>query len=201
MGDGSNNWFGNDRYRSYVRLAKGTTPEDVRPHISRMIKEKLPEEAVKVFNLDFGLKPISSIYTSQESVRTMIWVLSLLAFIILVSASLNYLLIVIGQLGKRSKEMAVRKCYGTSNSKIFARIMGESLFFLVVSVGLAALLVLRPVRDASGLFRAGIAVVQQCMAGGNLRLPHHSGYHRRDSRMDVLHDARITSFQQKHRQA
>ena len=142
MGDGSNNWFGNDRYRSYVRLAKGTTPEDVRPHISRMIKEKLPEEAVKVFNLDFGLKPISSIYTSQESVRTMIWVLSLLAFIILVSASLNYLLIVIGQLGKRSKEMAVRKCYGTSNSKIFARIMGESLFFLVVSVGLAALLVL-----------------------------------------------------------
>lgn len=142
MGDGSNNWVGNDRYRSYVRLAKGTTPEDVRPHINRMIKEKLPEEAVKVFNLDFGLKPIASIYTSQDSVRTMIWVLSLLAFIILVSASLNYLLIVIGQLGKRSKEMAVRKCYGTSNGKIFARIMGESLFFLVVSVGLAALLVL-----------------------------------------------------------
>lgn len=142
MHDGTENWVGNDRYHSYVRLAPSTKIEDVNPHIQRMINEKLPKEAIEIFHFNFGLKPLIGIYTSQESVKTMIWVLSILAFIILVSASLNYLLIVIGQLSKRGKEMAVRKCYGTSNGKIFGRIMGESVAFLAVSIGLAALLVL-----------------------------------------------------------
>lgn len=140
--DGRDNWVGNDRYRSYVRLAKGASPADVTPHIQRMLKENVDNEALEVFKFNIALMPLTDVYNSQDSVKTMIWVLSLLAFIILVSASLNYLLIVIGQLGKRGKEMAVRKCYGTSNRKIFLRIMGESEFFLAVSIALAVLIVL-----------------------------------------------------------
>ena len=140
--DGRDNWVGNDCYRSYVRLAKGASQADVTPHIQRMLKENVVEEALEVFKFNIALMPLTDVYNSQDSVKTMIWVLSLLAFIILVSASLNYLLIVIGQLGKRGKEMAVRKCYGTSNRKIFLRIMGESVFFLVVSIALAVLIVL-----------------------------------------------------------
>lgn len=142
MGDGTENWVGNDRYKSYVRLVDGATAEDVRPYIDRMIRKELPPEAIEVFHMNFGLMPLTDVYTAQESVRTMIWVLGILAFIILVSASLNYLLIVIGQFGRRSREMAVRKCYGTSNAAIFGRIMGESLFFLAVAIVLAVLIVL-----------------------------------------------------------
>ncbi|MBP3589827.1 MAG: ABC transporter permease, partial [Muribaculaceae bacterium] len=140
--DGRDNWVGNDCYRSYVRMANGTSMADVTPHIRRMLKENVDKEALEVFNFNIGMKPLTEVYASQDSVKTMIWVLSLLAFIILVSASLNYLLIVIGQLGKRGKEMAVRKCYGTSNRKIFLRIMSECVFFLVVSIALAVLIVL-----------------------------------------------------------
>lgn len=140
--DGRDNWVGNDCYRSYVRLAKGASPADVTPHIQRMLKENVVEEALEVFKFNIALMPLTDVYNSQDSVKTMIWVLSLLAFIILVSASLNYLLIVIGQLGKRGKEMAVRKCYGTGNGKIFLRIMGESVSFLAVSIALAVLIVL-----------------------------------------------------------
>lgn len=142
MGDGTENWVGNDRYKSYVRLVDGATADDVRPYIDRMIRKELPPEAIEVFHMNFGLMPMTDVYTAQESVTTMIWVLSILAFIILVSASLNYLLIVIGQFGRRSREMAVRKCYGTGNTAIFGRIMGESLFFLAVAIVLAVLIVL-----------------------------------------------------------
>lgn len=142
MNDGTENWVGNDRYRSYVLLSENALMEDVKPHIERMISENLPDEAINVFHLNFHLKPLIGVYTSKESVRTMVWVLSLLAAIILISASLNYLLIVIGQMGRRGKEMAVRKCYGTSNTKIFGRIIGESLFMLVIAVGLAVLFVI-----------------------------------------------------------
>lgn len=140
--DGRENWVGNDRYKSYVRLAKGASTEEVAPHIRRMLKENVDNSDLETFKYNISLEPLYEVYASQDSVKTMIWILSLLAFIILVSASLNYLLIVIGQLGKRGKEMAVRKCYGTSNRKLFLRIMGESVFFLAVSIALAVLIVL-----------------------------------------------------------
>ncbi len=140
--DGRNNWVGNDRYKSYVRLVKGASMEDVAPHVKRMLTENVDKEVLETYGYNIGLTPLVGMYTSQESVKTMIWVMGILAFIILISASLNYLLIVFGQLGKRGKEMAMRKCYGTGNGKIFGRIMLESVFFLAVSVGLAVLLVL-----------------------------------------------------------
>lgn len=140
--DGRDNWVGNDRYKSYVRLVKGASAEEVAPHIHRMLKENVDNADLETFKYDISLSPLTDVYSSQDSVKTMIWILSLLAFIILVSASLNYLLIVIGQLGKRDKEMAVRKCYGTSNRKIFLRIMSECMFFLIVSIALAVLIVL-----------------------------------------------------------
>ncbi len=139
--DGRDNWVGNDRYKSYVRLAKGTKPEDLKPGIRKMLEENVDEEALTVFHFDIGVEELVGVHTGQNDIRIMIWILSLLALIMLMSAGLNYLLIVIGQMSKRGKEMAVRKCYGTSNACIFGRVMGESLFFLLLSTGLAVLLV------------------------------------------------------------
>lgn len=140
--DGRDNWIGNDRYKSFVRLAKGSSKDEMAPYIHRMLKENVDSADLETFNYNISLEPLTDVYASQDGVKTMIWIMSLLAFIILMSASLNYLQIVIGQLGKRSKEMAVRKCYGTSNRKIFLRIMGESVLFLAISIVLAVLIVL-----------------------------------------------------------
>ena len=140
--DGRDNWIGNDRYKSFVRLAKGSSKDEMAPYIHRMLKENVDSADLETFNYNISLEPLTEVYASQDGVKTMIWIMSLLAFIILMSVSLNYLLIVIGQLGKRSKGMAVRKCYGTSNRKIFLRIMGESVLFLAISIVLAVLIVL-----------------------------------------------------------
>lgn len=67
--------------------------------------------------------------------------LTLLAIILLFGSGLNFLLIVIGQVAKRAKDMAIRKCYGTSNIKLFGIIMGESLFYLIVSIAIGILTV------------------------------------------------------------
>lgn len=140
--DGRDNWIGNDRYKSFVRLAKGSSKDEMAPYIHRMLKENVDSADLETFNYNISLEPLTEVYASQDGVKTMIWIMSLLAFIILMSVSLNYLLIVIGQLGKRSKGMAVRKCYGTGNRKIFLRIMGESVLFLAISIVLAVLIVL-----------------------------------------------------------
>lgn len=139
--DGRDNWMGNDRYSSCVRLVEGVSAEDLKPTLLKLIEDHVDKEAIEMFTFRMGLKPLVGLHTSTDMVRTMIWMLSLLAIILLMSAGLNYLLIVIGQMGHRSKEMAVRKCYGTGNSRIFGRVMAESVFFLLVAMGLAVLLV------------------------------------------------------------
>lgn len=139
--DGRDNWMGNDRYSSCVRLVEGVSAEDLKPTLLKLIEDHVDKEAIEMFTFRMGLRPLVGLHTSTDMVRTMIWMLSLLAVILLMSAGLNYLLIVIGQMGHRSKEMAVRKCYGTGNGRIFGRVMAESVFFLLVAMGLAVLLV------------------------------------------------------------
>ncbi len=139
--DGRENWLGNDGYSSYIRLARGVKPADIQPAIRKMLEANIDREDLEVSG--FGLQPVrlAGYYSSGPEIRTMSVMLTFLAAILLMSAGLNYLLITLGQMGRRTKEMAVRKCYGTSDARIFGRVMGESIFFLLVSVGLAVLLV------------------------------------------------------------
>ncbi len=140
MYDGRENWLGNDRYIGYIRLAKGVGPNDVSEGISKMLVENLPAEAFEIAQYALWLRPLSGFYSSQSGVRTMSWILGLLAIVLLLSASLNYLLIVIGQLSVRGKEMAIRKCFGTNFKRLFLRVMIESGCFLLLSIVLSILL-------------------------------------------------------------
>ena len=140
MYDGRDNWVGNDGYRSFIRLVPGVTPEDLKPGIRAMLEDNVDKESLDMFHFTLRPVPLVGFYSSQESVRSMSLMLTFLAVVLLMSAALNYLLVTIGQMGRRAKEMAVRKCYGTSSARIFGRIMGESLFFLLVSALLAVLL-------------------------------------------------------------
>ena len=138
--DGRDNWVGNDGYRSFIRLASGVVPDDIKPGVRAMLEDNVDKEALDMFHFTLRPVPLVGFYSSQESVKSMSLMLTFLAVVLLMSAALNYLLVTIGQMGRRAKEMAVRKCYGTSSARIFGRIMGESLFFLLVSALLAVLL-------------------------------------------------------------
>lgn len=139
--DGRDNWMGNDRYYSYAKLMPGATADDVKPHVAKMIEDHIPADVLETIHLNFEPIPLSRESLKDSSIRTTVGIIGILAVLMLMSASLNYLLIVIGQLAKRGKEMAVRKCYGTSQAGIFWRVFFESLFFLIVSLGLGVLLV------------------------------------------------------------
>lgn len=135
------NMMGNDRYTTFVRLSPGTSPAELQPLITRMLEDNIDNEGLKSFHFNIHLRPLTKLRTSSDNVRTMLWMLSLLAVVMMMAAGLNYLLVCITQMNGRSKEMAVRKCYGTANFRIFGRIVAESLFFLFVSIVLAVLLV------------------------------------------------------------
>lgn len=140
MYDGSENLIGNDRYSSYAKLAKDVDPLEVSSIMVEHLKTKIDEEAFTVNDYKVWLRPLSGAYSSQDGVKNMSWMLGILALMMLMCAGLNYLLIVIGQLAARGKEMAIRKCYGTGRKSIFKMMIEESIFFLIVSLVLAILL-------------------------------------------------------------
>lgn len=131
--DGTQNWIGNDRYSTYVRLSEDADAESVVTYLDKMVRENVDKETLDMCNYKIRLTPLQDVHLLDQSVQTMIWIVSLLAAMLLLCASLNYLLIVIGQMVGRSKEMAIRKCYGTSPSGIIAMVVKESMVHLLIS--------------------------------------------------------------------
>ena len=142
--DGRNNWVGNDRYHAYVRLAEGIGPDDLKPQIEKMQRENLPEDMLRKAGVDLGfsVRPLRDYHKNDEGTRRMTWILSLLATVLIGCAVLNYLLLVIGGISRRAREMAVHMCYGAEARHIYNKVVAESIIHLLLSLALATLLLL-----------------------------------------------------------
>lgn len=141
--DVSARWVGADRFSSFVRLRKGTTIDDLKPNVRKMIAQhsEFAEAEKAGIRFNYAFSQVTADYTSNPQVRTMCWIMSLLAVILLVSTVVNYLLIVMGNVVSRFREMAVRKCFGGGPLTIYGIMVSESLVHVVISIVLAAVLV------------------------------------------------------------
>lgn len=141
--DGSGMWLGNDRYITYIRLAPGKDISSLQPYVKKMMDGRREYAEAKKAGVDCGYSftQVTRAYTDNPYVKTMFWVLSILAVAILAASLMNYLLIVVGNIVARSKEMAVRKCYGAGPSALRSVAMAEAFVHLLLAVVLAALIV------------------------------------------------------------
>lgn len=141
--DGRNQWVGNDNYSSYIRLAKGHDISELRPYITKMKKDHFTAEATQTpgFTLDYEFTILSEVFTQNSYIKMMGWIMGIVAFVLLFTSVMNYLLIIVGNLVTRSREMAVRKCYGAEPKNIHAIIFSEALVHVGLAVILAAVLV------------------------------------------------------------
>lgn len=141
--DGADNWVGNDRYRSFIRIAKDHSPEELRPYARKALEANIDKGMLKKagaeLRMDFATP--NSLYTGDPYVRMMKWILAIVAFVLLFTSVMNYLLIVAGDMVGRSREMAVRKCYGAAPRDIYGLVFKEAARDVVLAVVLAAILI------------------------------------------------------------
>ena len=137
------NWMGNDRYRGYVKLAPGVAPATLTDAIRKMqeVHQHIEEIEAQGLQLRYYLKPFIKVHTSSQGVRTQIILLSIVAALLILISLLNYILIVISSLVKRSKEVGVRKCYGAEGKHIYGMLTKEALLHIVLSLALAAAII------------------------------------------------------------
>lgn len=142
-GDGSKNWFGNDRYNSFVKLHTFANKDDVSLAIDKMCEEKLPHETIAKRNMkvSFYLTPLKSYNYNREGVKNVCLVMLIVAAIVLAATVFNYILISISALVKRSKTIAVRKCYGANKRNIYAILFSDALVEILISLGFAIMLI------------------------------------------------------------
>ncbi|MDL2208411.1 ABC transporter permease [Parabacteroides sp. OttesenSCG-928-O15] len=143
MWDGRDNWLGNERYSTYVKLQPEASMEHIKEQVGQMKKKRLPMEELDRMGieLDYVLVPLYNLHAGSQGVKQMSLLLGLLALALLTTAVLNYILIVISSLVNRSKEMAVYKCYGASAPNIRNRMLMETCVDLLASLALAVLLI------------------------------------------------------------
>ena len=137
------NWLGNDRYIAYVKLLPGTDPNGLAPAIRRMQERNQDMEGLKKAGVDlsYSISPLQDIHNNNKEVKDMNYMLIFMAIILISIAVLNYILVVISTLIGRAKEVAVHKCYGASGKNIFGMILSESFLHLLLSLLLAAFLI------------------------------------------------------------
>lgn len=139
-----NEWFGGDAYKAYIKVQPGIGQETLEAEMAKMLDRHVPSEKLKEMGLIYrlSLKPLKEVYATSSAVKGMAVMLLLIAFAILFAALMNYILLMISSLVVRSKDVAVRKCYGASGKNISEMIFSETLMNLLVSVVLSALLIL-----------------------------------------------------------
>ncbi len=140
--DGSMNMVGNDRYSSFVRLVPGADISQLKEQIPRFINTYLPVEKLKEagVELQFDFQPITAERENDENIQSMIYMLSLIAFALIFVAMMNYILITVSSVIGRSKEVAVRKCYGASTGNINGIIFAEAFVHVVIALIVAVLI-------------------------------------------------------------
>lgn len=136
-------WVGGDRFSSYIRLKKGATIDYLKPNVSKMMAQHSDYAEAKKAGVKFNYSftQVTEDYISNPQVKTMCWIMSLLAIILLVSTVVNYLLIVMGNVVSRFREMAVRKCFGGGRRTIYGIMVSESLVHVAIGILLAAVLI------------------------------------------------------------
>ncbi|MBE6234731.1 MAG: FtsX-like permease family protein [Bacteroidales bacterium] len=141
------NWIGNDRYKGYVRLEDGTDPEMLAPAIRLMQEKNYSPEAIKMaeesgIDIHFFLSSLVEEYTSSDSIRNMMVILAIVAILLILISLLNYILMSVSALVKRSKEMGVRKCYGAAGANIYIIMFKEAAVDVAAALVVVATIVL-----------------------------------------------------------
>ncbi|MRT93852.1 ABC transporter permease [Ancylomarina sp. 16SWW S1-10-2] len=144
MWDGSDQWLGNDRYYSCVKLALGVKPESLAPAVRKMQEVHQDIEKIEAqddsFVLKYSFKPIQKVYI--ENLKDIILILSTIAFAVLFVSLLNYILLTLSVLVERSKSSAIYKTFGAHARHLRQIIFSESALIFLISLFAAFILII-----------------------------------------------------------
>jgi putative ABC transport system permease protein len=149
-------WFNNFLY-TYVLLKEGTSPEDVENKLSGFLAKYMaaefagfvgPEVDINdVFQmkmnplLSIHLTPAEQFEIAPQGSLTSVYIFSMIAILILVIASINFMNLSTARANKRAKEVGIRKTIGAYKHQLWRQFLSESVLLAFIALILAILLI------------------------------------------------------------
>jgi putative ABC transport system permease protein len=121
-------------HKTYVLLAENADLAQLSKKIAGTIKRH-DQDAI----VELSLQPVTDIHLSGD--MSAIYLFSIIAAFILLTACINYMNLATARTGKRGREVGLRKVVGASRKEIVLQFLGESILVSLVALFLSLLLV------------------------------------------------------------
>ncbi len=152
----SDNWLSSNVY-TYVLLHDGARVEQLQGKFVDFYQNQMAPQLKQIIGMDFDefiasgnhfnayLQPITGIHLggnldwelSLNSDRKLIYIFGIIAFLVLLIASINFMNLATARSAKRAKEVGVRKVIGAPRSALIGQFLGEALVQSLIAMSLA----------------------------------------------------------------
>ena len=156
-------WRGNESFKSYIKVVKGNDIAEVNRALDKACKENIPVKELeeKGMSYSFSLLPITKVHATFTNAGEVSAIMLILAIILLASAILNYVLFSLASMAKRSKTVAVLKCYGADKGDIRKLFLKETFTDIVIALAAAVIIVLTGAKTVQYLLGTSLFAMLQ----------------------------------------
>ena len=139
-------WTSGGNYMTFIRTKKGSNADYINERAGTVFANYLPIDdyygEMGIKGIDISVTPLKGYFLQNKKTLSMIFIVSFLGLVLLLSASFNYTLISISSLSHRAKAIGVHKCSGAERSDIFGMFLWETLLVTGLSTFIAIFLIL-----------------------------------------------------------
>ncbi len=146
MGQTQEEDFGSNSIYTFVQLPDGTPPEHVNQKIFGFIRTKLPESRTDLRLMPFTRLHLHQFFGYEKGAGAIqyVYIFSIIAFIVLLIACINFMNLSTARSANRAKEVGLRKVVGAVKGHLVRQFYGESVVYafiaLIFAVGIVTLL-------------------------------------------------------------
>ncbi len=128
--------WGRYDFTTYIQIGDSVIPSDVAAGIGDYITRFKPESSVKL-----KMQALDEIHLISIGGTTYLYVFSIIAFVILFVACINFVNLSTARAGRKAKEVGLRKTIGAQKSDLIKQYLGESFLLTGISSVAAFILV------------------------------------------------------------
>ncbi|MCW3109339.1 MAG: hypothetical protein JWQ09_3845 [Segetibacter sp.] len=136
--------WGNFNYITFIKLKANTNAEAAAKKMTDVLQKNKQDKEVYLDLMSLKDMHFESQVTSSKFVhgsRSTVYIFSMLAFLLLLIACINYVNLTTAKASLRAKEVSVRKIVGAKRSHLFYQFIAESLLVSIVSLVITLLLI------------------------------------------------------------
>jgi len=141
-----NDRWGSNFLNTYLLLKPKTDPKNLESKFADFVKKHIGEEADEVYTL--FLQPLKDIHLGSMDIehdynnyrkfdKSYIRIFAILAFFVLVIASINFMNLSVARSTTRAKEVGIRKTIGAQKLQLVGQYLGEHILLAFISLLLA----------------------------------------------------------------